>query len=99
MEGEGVDYGTVKEKGISFSWQMSTMWREEFLEHLLIHCPAGWRLWAALLYTLGWQGVSLVRNLIIGWKAFPMRERDKNSGWQHPYVYSGTLEGKKQNCF
>ena len=52
---------------------------EEDLEHLLIHCPIVWGMWAALLFFLGAGQVCpfSVKDVILGWKSFPIRKKDR----------------------
>ena len=52
---------------------------EETLKHLLIHGPMVWGLWAALLAILGvgWTCPFLIKELILGWKMFPIRKKNR----------------------
>ena len=52
---------------------------KEDLDHLLLHCPEVWGLWAALLSLPGLQWVCpyLVKDLLQGWTDFPIRKSAK----------------------
>ena len=49
---------------------------EESLEHILIHCPLIWGLWAALFATfaINWICPYLVKDLHGSWMQFPVRK-------------------------
>ena len=50
---------------------------EEGLDHVLVHCPSVWGLWATLISipSLWWVCPYLVKDLLSGWSGFPIRER------------------------
>ena len=52
---------------------------KEDLDHLLIHCPAVWGMWAALISIPGFQWVCpyLVKEVLSGWSCFPIRKRTR----------------------
>ena len=51
---------------------------EEFLEHLLIHCPKVWCMWTAIfsLSGGGWVCPFMVKDLMLGWLRLPLRKKD-----------------------
>ena len=50
---------------------------EESLEHLLIHCLAVWGIWVAIISLPGmdWVCPLLAKDLMVEWKAFPVRKK------------------------
>ena len=52
---------------------------EEELDHLLIHCPAVWGIWAALMSITGfqWPCPYLVREVLLEWSYFPIKKRSR----------------------
>ena len=51
----------------------------ENIQHLFIHCPMIWELWASLLAAMGifWVLPLLVKDLIIGWNRIPVRKEER----------------------
>ena len=54
---------------------------EEDLDHLLIHCPAVWGMWAVLLSIPGFQWVCpyLLKEVLSGWSCFPIKKKNQKS--------------------
>ena len=50
---------------------------EESLDHLLIHCPTTWGLWATLISLLGmvWACPLLAKDLMFEWATFPIKKK------------------------
>ena len=67
---------------------------EEDLDHLLIHCPAVWGMWAALLSIPGFQWVCpyLLKEVLSGWSCFPIKKKTKMNKYKLP------IKGKKTLC-
>ena len=67
---------------------------EEDLDHRLIHCPAVWGMWAALLSMIGFQWVCpyLVKEVLSGWSCFPIRKQAKNLWMAVPFIWAISKE-------
>ena len=52
---------------------------EEDLHHLLVHCSKAWELWSGLLSCadIAWACFYLGRDLLMGWKATPIKKLDR----------------------
>ena len=70
----------LKRKGFSLANRCSLCGRdEENIEHLLIHCPMTWGLWASMLAAMGIVRVPplLVKDLIIGRNGVPFKKDER----------------------
>ena len=70
---------------------------EEDLDHLLIHCPAVWGMWAALLSMTGFQWVCpyLVKEVLSGWFCFPIRQQAKKLWMAVPFSLIWTISKER----
>ena len=52
---------------------------KEDLHHLLIHCSKVWELWSGLIscVDISWVCPYLARDLLMGWKATPIKKPDR----------------------
>ena len=70
---------------------------EETLEHLLIHCPAVWGLWAALISfpSMDWVCPLSAKDLMMGWTTSPIRKKARKILKAAPLVFFGQ-SGRKE---
>ena len=73
---------------------------EEELEHLLVHCPKIWGLWASLtsVTRAAWACPQTVRDLLLCWSVFQLGSMQEKYGGGSSQSHLGNLEGEKQNC-
>ena len=87
----------LKKRGYHVASRCSFCRRDEDgLEHILVHCPLIWGLWADLLSVVGacWTCPFLVKDLICSWVQFPVRKNVGRLWWAALLAFCGSF-GKK----
>ena len=81
--GKSFNHGATQKEGFHMASRCHLCGKvEEDLDHLLVHRPSVWGLWAALISIscLQWVCPYLVKDLLSGWAGFPVRKRPESCG-------------------